>query len=169
MLAAPQMLIVSQHLRECPHCSREVDQLKEFLSDLAPGVKGNLLQQAKVLIAHMVSGKGAAGPSGEPSYTLRGNGEGPIIFETDGIVVVLDIQPANGGKMNILGQLAADDQERWTGATVKLQQTDGIQSTVLLDDLGAFRFEEALSGSSQITITSLDGAEVQIPNFDIDV
>ena len=31
MLAPDQMLIVSQPLRECPYCAREIVQLKEFL------------------------------------------------------------------------------------------------------------------------------------------
>ena len=169
MLAPDRMLMVSQHLRECPHCTQEIEQLDEFLSDLAPGTESNLFEQAKVLVAQMVSGRGGSGVKGEPSFALRGGGEDPILFETDGIVIVLDIQPSDGGKMNILGQVAADDQERWTGATVTLQPTGGLEKMVFLDDLGAFRFEEALSDSIRITITSPHGVEVQIPRIDIDV
>lgn len=169
MLTAPQMLMVSQHLRECPHCTREIDQLKEFLSDLAPGTAGNPLQQAKVLIARLLGGGDQSSAMGEPSFALRGGVEGPLTFEADGIVIVLDIQPTNEGKVNILGQVAADDQEQWTGSKVKLHQTNGLQTTVFLDDLGAFRFEKALSDSVKITITSPHGVEVQFPSIDINI
>jgi hypothetical protein len=163
------MLVVSQHLRECPHCTRELDQLKEFLSEPAPGSEWNLFQQPKVLIARLVSWRNGSGAPGAPAFALRGAGDGPLTFEVDGFVIVLDIQPASDGRVSILGQVAADNQEKWTGATVKLQQADGLQTTVYLDDLGAFRCEEAFSGPIQITITSQHGLEVQIPNIGIDI
>jgi hypothetical protein len=168
VLTAPQMLMVSQHLRECPHCTQEIDQLKEFLSDLAPGTAGNPLQQAKVLIARLLGGGDQSSAMGEPAFALRGESEGPVIFEAEGVVIILDMQPADEGKLNVLGQNAADDQEEWTGATVTLQQIDESYTTYL-DDLGAFRFEEIPSGPGQITITSQQGTEIKIPNIDIKV
>lgn len=168
MLPSDQMLIVSQHLRECPYCTREIDQLKEFLSKLAPGSEGSLLQRTKPLIAQLIGGRGVSDAASTPSLALRGGSEEPVIYEVEGIVIVLDIQPAMDGKVNILGQVAADDQEEWTGAMVKLQPTHENQMTTILDDLGAFRFEEAPSASIQITITSLQGIEVQIQNIEID-
>ena len=166
MLPPDRMLIVSQHLRECPHCTREIAQLKEFLSDLAPGPEGGLLRQTKLLIAQLVAGQGGF-VAGEPSFALRGEGEGPLTFEAEGTVTVLDIQLDNEGKLNILGQVAADDQDLWTGSTVTLKQTDGSQLTTTLDDLGAFRFEQVSSGSIQIMITSSQGVEIQIPSIDV--
>jgi hypothetical protein len=99
---------------------------------------------------------------------LRGAGDGPLTFEVDGFVIVLDIQTTNEGMVSFLGQVAADDQEQWTGATVTLQQIDESYTTYL-DDLGAFRFEEIPSGPGQITITSQQGTEIKIPNIDIKV
>lgn len=167
MLPSDQMLVISQHVRECPLCTREIEQLKEYLSDLAP--EGNLVQQAKTLIARLIVGQDRSSAVGESALALRGEIEEHVIYETNGIVIVLDIQPTVEGKANILGQVAADDQENWTGAEVKLQQTDENQMTTILDDLGAFHFEEAPSVSIQLTITSPQGVEVQIPNIDIDV
>ena len=167
MLSSNRMLVISQHLRECPHCVREIEQLKGFLNALSPVSKGNLLQQTKRLIAQLASGRGRSGAVGEPSFALRGEEKGPLTFESEGVVIVLDIQPANEGKVNILGQVAADDQDDWTGATVILQPTNEEATTVFLDDLGAFRFEGVSSGSIQITISSLHGVEVRIPNIDV--
>ena len=167
ILPSDRMLIISKHLRECPHCTREIDQLKEFLINLAPSPESNLLQQTKRLIAQLVSGQGTSGVAGELSFALRGKAEGPITFEAEGIVIVLDVQPAIEGKVSVLGQVAADDQDLWTGSTVTLKQTDGARSTDSLDDLGAFRFEQVSSGSILIMISSPHGVEVQLPRIDV--
>jgi hypothetical protein len=167
ILPSDRMLIISQHLRECPLCSREIEQLKEYLSDLAPASEGNLLQQTKRLVAQLVSGRGAASATGEPAFALRGTGEDPLTFETEGAVIVLDIQPANGGKVNIFGQVAADDQDLWTGSTITLNQADGSMTTDILNDLGGFHFEQVSSGSIQIMILSPHAVEVQIPKIEV--
>lgn len=167
MLPSDQMLVISQHVRECPLCTREIEQLKEFLSDLAPGLEGNLLQQTKRLVAKLVSGQAGSSVAGEPSFALRGTGEGPLTFEAEGTVIVLDIQPANEGKVNIFGQVAADDQDLWTGSTITLNQADGSKTTDSLNDLGAFQFEQVTSGSIQIVILSPRGVEIQIPSIDV--
>ncbi|MGD8405788.1 MAG: hypothetical protein PVJ21_19175 [Anaerolineales bacterium] len=163
MLPSDQMLIISQHVRECPLCTREINQLKEFLGDLVPVTEGNLLQQTKRLVAQLVSGGGA----GKLAGALRGPDEGPLTFETEGTVIVLDIQPASEGNVNIFGQVAADDQDLWTGSTITLNQADGSKTTDSLNDLGAFQFEKVSAGSIQITILSPQGIEIQIPNFDV--
>lgn len=167
LLPAPQILVVAQHVRECPHCTREINQLEEFLSDLATASEINLLERAKVLIARLVSGPASSTPVGEPSFALRGEYKGPSTYEVDGIVIVLDIQPGNEGKVNLQGQVAADDQDRWTGSTVILTQSDSSQAKDTLDDLGAFYFKQVSSGSVQITISSPHGVEVRIPNIDV--
>ena len=167
MLSAPQMLVIAQHVRECPHCTREIDQLGDFLSDLAPESEINLLERAKVLVARLVSGPASPTTAIEPAFALRGGDKSAITYEADGIIIGLDIQPGREGHANIIGQVAADDQDRWTGSTVILTQSDGLQATDTLDDLGAFQFEQVSSGSVQITISSPHGVEVQIPGIDI--
>jgi len=167
MLSAPQMLVVAQHVRECPHCKREINQLEEFLSDLAPASGSSLQARTKVLVARLISGLGGATGAGKPSFALRGEEKGPITFEAEGVFIVLDIQPANEEKVNILGQVAADNQDLWTGSTVTLTQADGSKTTDSLDDLGAFHFEQVSLGSIQIMILSPQGVEVQIPSIDV--
>ena len=98
---------------------------------------------------------------------LRGEGKGPITFEADGILIVLDVQPAAEGLVRILGQVAADDQDRWTGASVELRQVGMLQMAATVDDLGAFRFEGVLPGSTEFLITPLSGDAVLVPNVEI--
>lgn len=173
-LPAPQMLVVGQHLRECPHCAREVSQLEDFLSDLEPMPRDSVRGKAQFLIARLVGGPAERRQKEESGFApvvpaLRGEAKGPITFEADGIVIVLDLQPADGGKVNILGQVAADDQEQWAGAVVKMLQVDMPELIGYLDDLGAFAFEELRPGSIQLQITSPSGIEVRIPNVKIAV
>lgn len=160
LLPASQMLIVAQHVRECPHCQREVAGLEEYLAELTP--QSSLLEPVRVLFAQLVGGQ-ASFPA------LRGEAKGPLVFEADGIVITLDVQSSPNGQVSIQGQVAADDQDQWTGAVVNLLQVDMPELTSALDDLGAFGFDEVRPGSSELKITSPNGVEVQIPKIDIAV
>ena len=171
MLPASQMLVVAKHLRECPHCTQEVAQLEGFLRDLAPNVADSLLGKARVLVAQLVGGQTEAGEQGKIAFppvvsALRGEAKGPITFEANGIVIVLDLQPADGGKVNILGQVAADDQEQWTGALVELRQGSELQFSTTVDDLGAFRSEGVMPGTTELWITPKSGSVV-VSNFEV--
>ena len=168
MLSDSQKLIVWQHLRECPHCTREVDELQNYLGNLTPVGESGVLEGIKTLVARWVGGNPAGSLSPAPS-ALRGEAKGPLTFEADGIVIILDIQPISAGRVSVLGQVAADDQDGWTDAVVELRQVDLPPINASLDDLGAFRFEEAHAGSAEITITSSYGIIVRTPNFDIAV
>jgi hypothetical protein len=160
------MLLLAQHVRECPHCERELAQLQDFLSELMPTPAGGLLGKAKVLIARLISSEAAPGfPRAAPA--LRGEAKGSLVFEADGVVITLDVQPGSHKQASIQGQVAADDQDQWTGAVVRLQQAGPPILTTSLDDLGAFAFEAVSPGSIELRITPPNGVEVQIPNIDI--
>jgi hypothetical protein len=166
LLPAPQMLLLAQHVRECPHCERELAQLQDFLSELMPTPVAGLLGKAKVLIARLISSEASPGsPMAVPA--LRGKAKGPLVFEADGLVITLDVQSGSHKQASIQGQVAADDQDQWTGAVVRLQQAGPPVLTASLDDLGAFAFEAVSPGSFELRITSPNGVEVQIPNIDI--
>jgi hypothetical protein len=79
------------------------------------------------------------------------------------------VEPGAGGQVSILGQVAADDQDQWTNASVELQQADIPAQTTSLDDLGAFRFEAVRPGTTRIMITATEGVVIQSPDIDITV
>ena len=164
MLGASQMLVIGQHLRGCPHCAREVSQLEEFLSSPAP--ETGLLGTAKVLIARLM------GAQAENSLTpvapaLRGEAKGPLTFEVDGILIVLDIQPSNAETSTILGQVAADDQDQWTGALVELRKDGQLECSTTIDDLGAFQCEGMLAGKQELRIVPSGGSPVVVTNLEL--
>jgi hypothetical protein len=166
MLTAPQMLMVSQHLRDCPYCPQEINQLEEFLSDLGPAPESSLLGRAKVLIAKLVSGGKPSGLTGDPAFALRGESEGPMTFQVGGNLIVIDIQQTSDGKLNLLGQVAADQQDDWTDASVSLRQENQPERKTKVDDLGAFQFEDVLRGFIDLEIEARDGTVVVIPTFE---
>lgn len=174
LLAPAQATAVAQHLRECPHCTREFAQLKGYLSEPAPAVEPGLLERVRVLVARLVGGEREDRPPGELAFApafvaIRGATQGPITLEADGLFIVLDIQPATEGRVNILGQVAADDQDHWTGALVELRQADVLQMTATVDDLGAFRCEEVLPGPTELRITPRSGSPVVVSNIEVSV
>ena len=164
MLPDPERLLIRQHLSECPHCAREMAQLEEyFLADLAP-MENDLLGQAKVLIARLVSG---VGESAAPLTALRGEAKGPLTLEADGMVIVLDVQPGDDGKVNVLGQVAADDQDRWTDAFVEFHQGGQLEFSTTVDDLGAFHSENIIPGLKELRIISQDHSITVVSNFEL--
>ena len=161
LLTDPEKMVIAQHVRQCPHCRHEIAELEVFLAE--PDVQPDLLDTAKVLFARLVGGSGSTPAFG----ALRGESKGPIMFEADGVVITLDVQPGSNSHVSILGQLAADDQDQWTGAKVELQQAGAPQQTASVDDLGAFRFEPVQTGSIKFSITSLGGVVIQSPDIEI--
>jgi hypothetical protein len=153
MLPAPQRLVIAQHIRECPHCERELSQLEEFMKEPKP--QAGVLETVKVLMARLISGGALMGTA------LRGEAKTSPVFETDGMVITLNLQSDPKGEVSILGQMAADDQDRWTGADVELKQPYLAALHATVDDLGAFTFDSVDPGSIQMTITSLDGIVIQ--------
>jgi hypothetical protein len=174
MLPASQMLVVAQHVRECPHCAREVVQLRGFLGDLTSTSEDSLLGKAKVLIARLVGGRAEPGKQGEIGLApvvpaLRGEARGLLTFEVDGVVIILDIQPANQGRADLLGQVAADHQEQWTGALVELREAGELQLSTTVDDLGAFHSEGIIPGPKELRITPMGGSVVVVMNFELSI
>jgi hypothetical protein len=170
MLSTSQVPGVAQHLRECPHCKREIADLKTYLSELAPPLQPNPLEQVKVLFARLVGdgGRRAGGMAPEPAFgMLRGSAGGPITLEADGILVILDLQPAPEGRKTVLGQVAADDLDRWLGARVELRQNGQLQSTAALDDLGTFRCEGVLTGRIELRIVP-GGGPILLADVDLE-
>jgi hypothetical protein len=162
LVPANRKLVIAQHLRTCPHCARELVQLQDFLAGEAPM---GLVQQAKVIIARLAGSTMGLSPAAIP---VRGaSGKGLITLEADGIMVVLDVQPANGGRLKINGQLGAQEQDQWTGAKVELLQAGAQEFETTISDLGTFEFESITAGSKELRITPADESLIVTCALDI--
>jgi hypothetical protein len=159
LLPAPQALVVAAHVQECVLCKREDAVLEDFLNSLTP--ETSLLGAVKVLIARLISGQGDL----TPAAALRGTGKEPLTFKANGILIVLDIQPTKEGKASIFGQVAADDQDQWTGARVELRKDDQLQASTEVDDLGTFQYTDVIHGGQELRIWPQAGPIVIVPDF----
>lgn len=170
-LKRKQAKVIERHLAECPHCRRELEQLRAFLKEEKPQAMQGLLDGVKVLIARLVGQGGEAGVPGglrlSPAYaTLRGGSQGPVTLEADGVLILLDFQPGGEGGVDLLGQVAAGDQGHWTGAAVELRRDGTLVLSTALDDLGAFRGKALEPGLIELSITA-SGGPVVLANFEI--
>ena len=156
-LPDPQELVVAQHVRECALCEQELEALENFLSSLTP--ETSLLGAAKVLVARLISSQNNFAPA------LRGEGKELPTFEANGIVIVLDIQPTTEGRANIFGQVAADNQDQWTGASVELRKDNQLESITEVDDLGVFQCENIHLGRQELIIRPKTGPVVIVQDF----
>jgi hypothetical protein len=171
LLPQSESIDVAKHLLECPHCTRELDQLRDYLSERAFPLKPDPFKGIKVLIARWVREKGGSHSTGELAFApafamLRGSSQGPVSLEADGILIILDIQPAATERVTILGQVAADEQDLWTGSTIEVRQ-EGVQiCTAVVDDLGAFSCGELSPGQAELLLISKSGTVV-LANIEI--
>ena len=92
VLPRDQAAAVAQHLGECPHCARELAQLKGYLAELAtaeePGPVERTRERVRVLVARLVSGGGEVGLLGRPALApayvgVRGKEGEPYLYQAD--------------------------------------------------------------------------------------
>lgn len=162
MLSDEQRELIGQHLTTCPHCTRELAQLKNYLAELAPDLEYTFRERVKIWVAQRLP----AFPANQaPAFALRGELEGPLMFEAGSYQLTLEIQddPANPGFRTILG-LVIDGEERLQ--KVELWQ-DGrpIQQTTL-DELGNFVFAGVKPGSYDLILSQI-AAEVHVEGFKV--
>ena len=158
-LPPPQMLTVSAHVRSCPHCTRELAELGAFMGAQS-SEPAEPVGERKTLVARLVNSASSA------FGALRGESRS-VTLEVEGAVITFEIQSASNGRVSVLGQIAAEAQDAWTGATVILQPSDASQQTTSVNDLGAFTFEAVQPGVGEFIITSLHNESIKIPPLDI--
>ena len=161
---------MAQHLAECPHCAREVAQLKGYLAELAPSLELGPLERVKervrVLVARLVNGGLGGGllnqPALAPAYAgvrgEHGEKEGPYLYQADGVQVAIEVQDDAGrpGRKVILGLVVGAEPG---GLKVHLWQADQRVAVVPVDELGNFVIPDLALGSYELI---LSGPEVEI-------
>jgi len=161
LLAPSQAVTVAQHLRECPHCAREVAQLRDYLRELAP--EPGPLEQVKTLIARLVGGRGADQGYGElapaPAFAgLRGEQEEPYIYQADHIQIGIEVQDDTElpNRKVLLGLITGLESR---GFMIRLSQAGQIVTSALVDETGIFFIPHLAPGHYELTLT---GPEIEI-------
>ncbi len=157
LLSPDQASAIRQHLKECPHCTREVFQLESYLRVLAPTIEFTPLERVKVLIAKLISGgAGDDRQLGRPAFTpvlagVRGGEEGPSVFQVDDVQIAIEIQEdaEQAGAKIVLGLVTGLDS---SGLNVILRQADQIVATTSVDRSGNFLIPRLQPGNYHLSL-----------------
>jgi hypothetical protein len=146
LLSAEETLIIAQHVRQCPHCQRELEDLAE--PEAPPSLRARLHQAVAHIEAQFIPTPGwqAAG--------LRGQEHPPQRFRTEDLEIHLSQQPGyHHGRWMLLGRLEPRTHpiHEVEGTTVQLVQGEKIGETTVAAD-GTFTFEEVMAGTYDVTI-----------------
>ena len=162
MLPPEQTESIRQHLTTCPHCPKELAQLQTFLADLAPDLDYTRQERVKIWIARLLPQ-----PSGNltPAFALRGESDGPLMFEAGNYQLTLEIQddPANPGLRSILGLVFGGSE---TLQKVELWQAGNSVQQTELDELGNFVFNGVQPGPYDLILSQL-AAEIHVQAFNV--
>lgn len=165
----------TQHLAECLRCAQEVGQLKDFLAELGPELELNSLERAwervEVLIARLVNGGVGINLVGQPARVpvyngLRGDAREPLIYEADGVQVVVEIHedPKQPDLRSILGLVIGVNEPH--ELEVHLWHAGQHLVTVPVGETGGFFITSLTAGSYELILA---GPEVEIHIQELDV
>jgi hypothetical protein len=174
VLPRAQAAAVARHLAECPHCTREVAQLKDYLAELATAMEPSPLERikerARVLVAHLVNGGLEAGLLGQPALApayagVRGEEKEPTLYQADDIQVAIEIQEdaEQPDRKVLLGLVIGTEP---SGVEAYLWQADQRVAVVSVDELGNFVIPNLAPGSYELI---LSGPEIEIHIQDLQV
>ncbi len=140
---------VAAHLIECPSCRAEQRAAAAFLATPDQGPATGVVAGLRRLLARPLRPEfGLAGLRG------AGNGES-VTYDAEGVRLTISVQRApRGGTFVIAGLL--QDWQRWTGASVTLYSGSSLIAAQLVDDLGAFTFEQLQAGAYRLELRSGD-------------
>ncbi|MFP4394478.1 MAG: zf-HC2 domain-containing protein [Anaerolineales bacterium] len=148
-LSDEEKLVVAQHVRQCPHCQRE---LTELAAVEAPTSLRERLRRAKDLIEAQVVPTPQWRTAG-----LRGAGHPPQRFRTEALNIHLSQQPGyRHGRWMLLGRLeprlkSASAATKIEGIKVWLMQGEETRETVVAAD-HTFAFEELMAGTYDMAL-----------------
>jgi len=147
LLPASQKLVVAQHIRECPHCRREIAELEEFLAE--PEILANdLFYPARVLFAQLVGGSESVLAFRE----LRGKEDESFIYQAEDIQIVIDVQDdvEQMGLKTLLGLVTGLETNDFT---IQVNQGDPVIATTSVDEIGNFIISHLAPGHYQLIFT----------------
>ncbi len=151
-LSADEKLLVTQHIRQCPHCQRELKELASFEEQLSLPER---LRQA----THLIEAQVVPMPQWR-TVGLRGAGHPPQRFRTKALDIHLSQQPGyRHGRWMLLGRLdpraqsnlAAGVAMKLEGTKVWLVQDEETWETVVAVD-NTFAFEELMAGTYDMAL-----------------
>lgn len=154
---------IRAHLKECPHCRRELEQMQAFINETRPDLELSLVERVRILVARLVESSDISGLS--PALQSVRGGEGEVLtYESEGMKVILDIQtdPERADLKIIIGVLVgaeeAGDFRAW------LLQRGEQTGAATVDEFGNFELSSLLTGEYQLVLSG-PGVEIRIEDL----
>jgi hypothetical protein len=164
VLPKEQAAAVARHLDKCPHCTREVAQLNDYLNEFSLKLTPleRVKERVRVLVAELVSHVPGS-PGGQStlmpaSVAVRGADDGPSIYAADDVQVAVEVQDdaERPGRKVILGLVIGAESD---GLKAHLWRVEQPVAIVPVDELGNFVFPNLPRGDYELI---LSGPEVEI-------
>jgi anti-sigma factor RsiW len=140
LLSANERLIMSKHVRECPHCRNDLDELSR-VSD-RPSLLDRLRQAVGVVEALPLP------VPRQRAIVLRGAAPPLERFRTDALDVYLSLQPGHSrGRRTVMGRLLPRDEAAAPGPGLEIWLMRDEQAwATAVEAGGVFTFEEVEPG-----------------------
>ncbi len=133
---------VIAHLGVCPHCTREMAQLKGFLADTARDLERDPLASVKLAIGTLM---------GSDLLTLhlsgvRGAGSAQQVYQAGDLMLALefDSDPADRSRRSLLGLVGKNE---WIGSQVSLRSAEKLAGQTVIGESGQFVLQGVDPGS----------------------
>lgn len=170
VLPDAQARVIAQHLKDCPHCSRELGQLRTYLGELSSDLAFSPAERIRVLVARLVrAGERTDLPrpaAMAPAFAaVRGEKEGPRLYQAGEAQVDIEIQDdtLRVGRKTLLGLVTGIDAGELV-AHLWLADQQVVQ--VPVDELGNLVIPGLVPGSYDLI---LSGPEVEVHIRDLDI
>lgn len=152
--AAAQQLIAG-HLSDCPHCVRELDQLREYLQSLSADLQPSLLAEAQFVVGKLL-GRDAwddALVGAAPALAgVRGEGEPPRVYQAGELQVAIqsDDEPENPGRKSLLGVINSD---ALAGSRAYLWDAEELIAESTVSEANHFTFSDLAPGEYTLILS----------------
>ena len=170
LLATERQPIIAEHLQICPHCQAELQQLGGYLATVAPSLPADgrsirstiattVATTVRRAVARLVdAARDALSPGGlAPAMAaVRGQMDAPLIYEADGLQIVLVLQPddIHRTRQLLLGLLLGTTVP--LTMQVQLWQGQTLLTTTAVDEGGNFVLAELAPGNYTLLLTAPD-------------
>ena len=151
---------IRRHLETCPHCSKELLQLDEYLQLISPEAPPAVPSGLRVLVAQLLSGPLLPPALATAAARVRGEPGEPYVYQAGDARIVVDVQEDASrvpGKI-LLGLITGVPTRGWT---VALGMADDPNSQTAVNEAGNFVMPIPPQGPYSLRVRG-SGVEIQI-------
>ncbi len=135
---------IEDHLRTCPHCSSEVEQLRAYLNELEADLTISAVERIQVALATLISADPGAGAL-PAAVGLRGEPSAGRVFAADEARIAIEwfTEPDQPSRRRVNGLATGLSGSDWT---VSLLRADAPPTQTTVDKYGSFAFRNVPPG-----------------------